>query len=517
MDVTIGNLSSNVSNITINTSMGPKALAPGSPSLAQRVISAIAMSVLIILSISGNALVIASFYYYKKIRKSVTNCFIVSLAVSDLMVAFLSEPFWLSYQITNWQSFPQGWDLNTFITFWTILDISCAIASIVNLMFISIDRYFAIKSPLTHHTRMTPETSVWIIIALWLYSIGTGCVFLIHEWKWRYLLIFIIGFVVPLIIMIFCYVGIMVVISSKARLSNQVGSTRLDKEFKTAKSLGVVTGSFVFCWLPFFIVSLLYQYCPVCKDEIEKMPAIVSAAKWLHYLNSCLNPIIYAFLNPTFKVAFRNLFRRFCNDPNNINDDMTITTMIFPSSRRHNTRKRSHENGSRTPNGKQKSKPITRKLLRFKTPVEESLQDSYSENFLDKPIQEQTFIEKGHESDACIANQANDKKCSSTEPRPERHVHYRDDQTLQANSSNHIDVDSSSIVSDSNNNPNDHGRPTTDSSKPITKTDRTNDLPLSTVTDTSGISTYHDHENNQFYFFVGGQYIPEKDLKTSDV
>lgn len=503
--------------MTINNSIGPQPAGSESVSLAQRVISAIAMIVLIILSISGNVLVIASFYYYKKIRRSVTNCFIVSLAVSDLMVAFLSEPFWLSYQITNWESLPQGWNREIFVMFWTILDISCAIASIVNLMFISIDRYFAIKSPLSHHTKMTPEASIWIILALWAYSIGTGCLFLL-SWYWKFMLIFAIGFVVPLIIMVFCYVGIMVVISSKARLSNQVGSTRLDKEFKTAKSLGVVTGSFVFCWLPFFIVSLVYQYCIPCQVGIATVPALPSAVKWLHYLNSCLNPIIYAFLNPTFKVAFRNLFRRFCNNPENFNDDMTITTMIFPSSRRKaNARKKSHDNN--VPNGKPKSKVKNRKLLRFKTPiVEESLQDSYSENALDKRVHEETYIEKVHDTPPCY--QANGCGDPTREPRPQRHVHYPDEDLLQTNKTDPMDIDCSSILSDSNNNPSDNEGPSNNGYKPINnKTETLNelDLPLSNVTDTSDISTFHDQENNQFYFYVDGEYIPEKDLKTSDV
>lgn len=498
----------NYSNMNVtNPGVGPPPPMMPMPSLTQRVISAIAMSVLIILSISGNALVIASFYYYKKIRRSVTNCFIVSLAVSDLMVAFLSEPFWLSYQITQWRNFPKGWDVNTFVLFWTILDISCAIASIVNLLFISIDRYFAIKSPLSHHTKMTPETSVYIILGLWVYSIGTGCLYIL-DWHWKFLVIFIVGFVVPLIIMVFCYVGIMVVISSKARLSNQVGSTRLDKEFKTAKSLGVVTGSFVFCWLPFFIVSLAYQYCnQACQKGIEELPALASAVKWLHYLNSCLNPIIYAFLNPTFKVAFRNLFRRCCINPNNFNDDMTITTMIFPSSRRNAAnRKKSHEDvgNDRIPNGKPS---MVKRLLRFRTPPQESLQDSSSDHALDKRVHEETYIEKGHEIQPCLVTQPNGKE----HIHPQRHVHY-DDELLQVNEPYPTkDADSSSLLSDTNNNPNDN--------EPVYKPLLTNepDLPPTNVSDTSEISTFHDRESNQFYFFVDGQYIAEKDLKTSIV
>ncbi|XP_032233237.1 D(1)-like dopamine receptor isoform X2 [Nematostella vectensis] len=377
------------SNNTLSNVTSPNAEEMES-STAQKVISSIAMSALILLSVSGNALVIASFYQYKRIRRSVTNCFIVSLAVSDLMVAFLSEPFWLSYEITQWRHIPEHWDINALVSFWLVLDIVCAVSSIANLMFISIDRYFAIKSPLSHHTKMTTYTSKWIILGLWGYASGTGCIVLLH-WPWRFLLIFIIGFLVPLIIMVFCYAGILVVVSSKARLSNRVGR-RLDKEFKTAKSLGVVTGSFVICWLPFFIVSLSHKYCISCRVAIESVPAATSAVKWLHYLNSCLNPIIYAFLNPTFKVAFRNLFRKICNSTQGTIRDHSFSLSFRQTTTKHATKitsmrrssnkgeKEVKENGNllngNTPAKNTKANPGRK--LRFKTPLEESFDDSSS-------------------------------------------------------------------------------------------------------------------------------------------
>ena len=278
-------------------------------SLQHKVISTIAISVLIILTLAGNALVLAAFYSYKRIRRAVTNWFIVSLAVADILVALLTEPFWMSVELTDWVNLPKGIDKLKLNTAWNFLDVTCAIASIVNLMFISIDRYFAVKSPLSHHTKMTPDTTKFIIPFIWIYSAMTASLSSFTTWYWNVLLNFIIGFLIPLIVVIFSYGGILIVISSKRRLSNR-GGKRLAKEFKTAKSLGVVTGAFIVCWLPFFIASLLFTYSKEAREFIFKTPAIISSVKWLHYSNSCLNPIIYAFLNPTFKIAFRNLFRR---------------------------------------------------------------------------------------------------------------------------------------------------------------------------------------------------------------
>lgn len=300
-------------NITSNLTNNPAAVVPPeySRSIQHKAISTLATSVLIILTLAGNALVLAAFYTYKRIRRSVTNWFIVSLAIADILVALLTEPFWMSVELTGWMNLPEGIDFKKLQMTWYFLDITCAISSIVNLMFISIDRYFAIKSPLSHHTKMTPDKAKFIIPILWIYSALVASLSSFTTWKWNVLVVFVIGFLFPLIVVIFCYTGILVVISSKRRLSNR-GGKRLAKEFKTAKSLGVVTGAFIICWLPFFIVSLLFNHSIEAKAVINKTPAIISSVKWLHYSNSCLNPIIYAFLNPTFKVAFRNLFRRIC-------------------------------------------------------------------------------------------------------------------------------------------------------------------------------------------------------------
>jgi len=77
------------------------------------------------------------------------------------------------------------------------------------------------------------------------------------------------------------------------------------RERKAARTLAVITGSFVSCWLPFFIVALVR---PFCADKCLDLPPLVhSVINWLGYLNSLLNPIIYTVFNPDFRSAFRKI------------------------------------------------------------------------------------------------------------------------------------------------------------------------------------------------------------------
>ncbi|XP_058470400.1 5-hydroxytryptamine receptor 1B-like [Solea solea] len=79
------------------------------------------------------------------------------------------------------------------------------------------------------------------------------------------------------------------------------------REKKATKTLGIILGAYIICWLPFFIYTLLVPVCDSCFH-----PELFDVFTWLGYLNSLINPIIYTMSNEDFKKAFHKLLRFRC-------------------------------------------------------------------------------------------------------------------------------------------------------------------------------------------------------------
>ncbi|XP_035263328.1 5-hydroxytryptamine receptor 1E-like isoform X2 [Anguilla rostrata] len=81
---------------------------------------------------------------------------------------------------------------------------------------------------------------------------------------------------------------------------------RLSRERKAARTLGLILGAFVLCWLPFFIKELLVGL-KLLRDSESML--LSNALTWLGYVNSLINPLIYTSFNEDFKHAFKMLLK----------------------------------------------------------------------------------------------------------------------------------------------------------------------------------------------------------------
>ncbi|XP_076621120.1 dopamine D2-like receptor isoform X2 [Colletes latitarsis] len=177
------------------------------------------------LTLFGNVLVILAVVRERALQ-TVTNYFIVSLAVADLLVAVLVMPFAV-YVLVN-----GSWSLPGFVCdFYIAMDVTCSTSSIFNLVAISIDRYIAVTQPIKY-AKHKNNRRVWLTILLvWAISaaIGSPIVLGLNNTPDRipdqclfYNADFIIysslsSFYIPCIIMVFLYYNIFKALRNRAR------------------------------------------------------------------------------------------------------------------------------------------------------------------------------------------------------------------------------------------------------------------------------------------------------------
>ncbi|KAJ8013898.1 hypothetical protein DPEC_G00034610 [Dallia pectoralis] len=246
---------------------------------------------LIVSTLLGNTLVCAAVIKFRHLRSKVTNFFVISLAVSDLFVAVLVMPWEAISEMTG------TWLFGRFCEIWIAFDIMCSTASILNLCIISVDRYWAIASPFKYERKMTHRVAFIMIAVAWTLSILISFIPVQLNWhmaaeespvgdvgnhsdpncianlnKTYAISSSLISFYIPVVIMVATYTKMYRIaqtqirrISSLERAAEQAQNNQrpnvgahenalkaaFKKETKVLKTLSIIMGVFVFCWLPF--------------------------------------------------------------------------------------------------------------------------------------------------------------------------------------------------------------------------------------------------------------------------
>lgn len=128
------------------------------------IISLVILGVVNVLVLAGNCLVVLAVFLDAKLR-TVTNLFIVSLAMADLSVGLAVLPFSALLEVLDLWIFGEIW-----CSIWLAVDVWMCTASILNLCAISLDRYLAVTRPVSYPSIMTPLRAKILLAVVWLLS-----------------------------------------------------------------------------------------------------------------------------------------------------------------------------------------------------------------------------------------------------------------------------------------------------------------------------------------------------------
>lgn len=128
--------------------------------------------------VGGNMMVFLAVASCRRLWR-ITNCFVVSLAVTDLLLGVLVLPLSAILELRGGK-WPLG---GTLCNIYISLDVFLCTSSILNLLAISVDRYLAISAPLCYSRRITPLRVTLALIAIWSLSLAGSFVPIFLGWN----------------------------------------------------------------------------------------------------------------------------------------------------------------------------------------------------------------------------------------------------------------------------------------------------------------------------------------------
>ncbi|KAG7225206.1 hypothetical protein INR49_014765, partial [Caranx melampygus] len=274
--------------------------------------------------LAGNALVIITYIFYKR-TKTMTDVYLFNVAVADLIFV-VALPFITYNEQYNWlmgavacKILRSAYSINLY-------------SSTLLLACISGDRYIAIvqarrsfgaRSRALVYSRLICS-GVWVFaLALTLptliytecfeeLSLGTESVTVMCQMSFSKSetaelikvlvpsLQMAIGFLLPLLVMWFCYSSI---IGTLLR-------TQSSQRHKAVRVVFAVVVVFIMCHVPYNVTLLIHTLSLFkerdCVAEKIKLQ-VLAITRCIAYLHCCLNPILYAFIGVKFRSHFKQI------------------------------------------------------------------------------------------------------------------------------------------------------------------------------------------------------------------
>ncbi|KAM6994714.1 chemerin-like receptor 1 [Tautogolabrus adspersus] len=293
------------------------------------VMSLIVYCLAFVLGVLGNGVVIWVTGF--KMKKTVNTVWFLNLAVADFLFT-ASLPLSVTYLALDFH-----WPFGKFMCqLNSTLNSLNIYASVYILVVISADRYVSVVWPVWAQNHRNVRKASLVSLGVWVLALilstpyfvfrdtgpsfnneviicfnnfafsddyETPSVFELIKFRLKAMTItrFLLAFVVPFTVIVFCYA----VIIHRLRRNRMLAS----QSSRTFKIIAAVITTFFFCWAPFHIFTLIEMVHFLTNHESETLDYVttigIPIATSLAFINSCLNPLLYVFVGQDFRDKIR--------------------------------------------------------------------------------------------------------------------------------------------------------------------------------------------------------------------
>ncbi|XP_062997187.1 galanin receptor type 1-like [Elgaria multicarinata webbii] len=292
----------------------------------ETVIVPVLFGLIFFLGMVGNSLVLVVLGRLRpggRPSRSATNIFILNLSIADFSFLLFCVPF----QATIY-SLPE-WIFGAFFCKWVhYLAMATMLVSIFTLVAMSVDRYIAVvhaKRSLCIRSKRNASLGVGVI---WFLSLLIAIPVAQHQalmsghqqapnssFCWEHwadnpaakqvykVAILVVGYLLPLLLITCCYAKVLYHLHKKVK---NISRKSERSKRKTAQTVLLVVTVFLISWLPHHVITMWAEFGQFPLNNTSFTFRIISHC--LAYGNSCINPIIYAFLSENFRKSCRQVF-----------------------------------------------------------------------------------------------------------------------------------------------------------------------------------------------------------------
>ncbi|KAF6312612.1 C-C motif chemokine receptor 1 [Rhinolophus ferrumequinum] len=268
-------------------------------------------SLVFIVGLVGNILVVLVLMQYRRLR-SMTSIYLLNLAISDLLFLF-TLPFWIDYNLKDNWVFGNGMCKLLSGLYYIGL-----FSEIFFMILLTVDRYLAIVHAVFALRARTITLGIVTSVITWVLAILAaipGFYFSKIQWEltqftcslhfpytslrqWKQfqaLKLNLLGLILPLVIMIVCYTGIIRVLLRRPN----------EKKAKAVRLIFVIVIIFFLFWTPYNLTMFVSAFQDVLLthgcEQSKQLDLAIQVTEVIAYTHCCVNPVIYVFVGERFR------------------------------------------------------------------------------------------------------------------------------------------------------------------------------------------------------------------------